>query len=39
MRQIADGKDYRVPSTIDDPAILDDITAALQGLGYPRRPV
>jgi propionyl-CoA synthetase len=29
MRAIADGEDYRVPSTIDDPAILDEIGAAL----------
>jgi propionyl-CoA synthetase len=29
MRSIADGRDYRVPSTIDDPAILDEIAAAL----------
>ncbi len=39
MRQISDGKDYRVPSTIDDPAVLDDIKAHLQALGYPKRPV
>jgi propionyl-CoA synthetase len=30
MRAIADGRDYRVPSTIDDPQILDEIGAALQ---------
>jgi len=30
MRAIADGKDYRVPSTIDDPAILDEISDALK---------
>ena len=29
MRAIADGRDFRVPSTIDDPAILDEITTAL----------
>ena len=29
MRQIADGEDYKVPATIDDPAILDEIKAAL----------
>jgi len=39
MRQIADGKEYRMPSTIDDPVILDDIAGSLQGLGYPRRQV
>jgi propionyl-CoA synthetase len=29
MRQIADGEDYRMPATIDDPAILDEIKQAL----------
>ena len=28
MRAIADGRDYAVPSTIDDPAILDEIGTA-----------
>jgi propionyl-CoA synthetase len=31
MRHIADRTHYEVPSTIDDPAILDEITAALRG--------
>ena len=35
MRRIADGEDYRVPATIDDPAILDEIEAALGRVGYP----
>ena len=30
MRQLADGEDYRVPPTIDDPAILDEIAAAIE---------
>jgi propionyl-CoA synthetase len=30
MRAIADGRDYTVPSTIDDPVILDEIGAALK---------
>ncbi|EXJ13817.1 propionyl-CoA synthetase [Imhoffiella purpurea] len=34
MKAIADGKDYRLPATIDDPAILDEITAALSAIGY-----
>jgi propionyl-CoA synthetase len=38
MRQIADGEPYKVPSTIDDPAILDEIKAVLRGLGYAREP-
>lgn len=31
MRSIADGREYAVPSTIDDPGALDDIGAALDG--------
>jgi propionyl-CoA synthetase len=34
MKSIADGKQYRMPPTIDDPAILTEIEAALQQLGY-----
>jgi propionyl-CoA synthetase len=34
MRRIADGEDYTVPPTIDDPAILDEIATTLRGLGY-----
>ncbi len=34
MRQIADGEDYKVPATIDDPAILEEITDSLRGIGY-----
>ena len=34
MVSIADGKDWKMPATIDDPAILDEITAALNSLGY-----
>ncbi len=37
MRQIADGESFKPPATIDDPAILDEIAAALSGLGYARR--
>ncbi len=29
-----DGEDYRVPATIDDAAVLDEIEAALQGIGH-----
>jgi len=36
MRSIANGKEFRTPSTIDDPAILEEITETLHGLGYPR---
>ena len=34
MVKIADGSDYKMPATIDDPAILDEIKDALQGVGY-----
>ncbi|WP_112321658.1 propionyl-CoA synthetase [Oceanibium sediminis] len=34
MAKIADGEAFKVPATIDDPAILDEIREALQGLGY-----
>jgi len=33
MQKIADNEDYKVPATIDDPAILDEIEVALEGLG------
>ena len=36
MASIADGKDYKPPATIDDPAILPEIASALQNAGYPR---
>jgi propionyl-CoA synthetase len=34
MRRIADGEEYGVPATIDDPAILGEIEEALVGVGY-----
>ena len=34
MRAIADGEDYRMPATIDDPAILGEIDSALHTIGY-----
>jgi propionyl-CoA synthetase len=34
MKRIADSQAYTAPATIDDPAILDEITAALRGAGY-----
>jgi len=33
MKKIADGDDWNMPATIDDPAILDEIGEALQGRG------
>jgi propionyl-CoA synthetase len=38
MRKIADGEDYPLPATIDDPAVLGEIDAALARGGYARRP-
>jgi propionyl-CoA synthetase len=35
IKKIADGVDYRVPPTIDDPVILDEVTTHLAALGYP----
>ena len=37
MRRIADGADYSLPATIDDPAVLDEINAALTNAGYGKR--
>jgi propionyl-CoA synthetase len=34
MRNIADGERWKMPATIDDPIILDEISSALQTLGY-----
>ncbi|MCF6444015.1 propionyl-CoA synthetase [Nereida sp. MMG025] len=34
MVKIADGQDFKMPATIDDPAILDEVKTALQTLGY-----
>ena len=35
MVKIADGEAFKMPATIDDPAILDEIAEALKALGYP----
>ncbi|MDA1099376.1 MAG: propionyl-CoA synthetase [Proteobacteria bacterium] len=34
MAAIADGTEWKMPATIDDPAVLDEITAALRVIGY-----
>ncbi len=36
MVKIADGADFKMPATIDDPAILDEIRVALKTIGYAR---
>jgi propionyl-CoA synthetase len=37
IKKIADGTEWRMPATIDDPAVLDEIGAALRTLGYPKK--
>lgn len=37
MKKIADGVEYHMPATIDDPVILDEITEAFAVLGYPHK--
>jgi len=34
MRKIADSKEFNMPSTIDDPLVLDEISIALKTIGY-----
>jgi len=36
IAKMADGEPWKMPATIDDPAILDEIATALKSLGYPR---
>ncbi|SEL13557.1 propionyl-CoA synthetase [Roseovarius nanhaiticus] len=36
MASLADGEDFKPPATIDDPAIIDEIAAALKTIGYPQ---
>jgi len=36
IKKIADGVDYRIPPTIEDATVLDEITTNLNALGYPR---
>ena len=36
MHKIADGEEWKMPATIDDPLILDEVGEALLSLGYPR---
>ena len=38
MRRIADGEEYNMPATIDDPAILGEMAEALQHIGYAKGP-
>jgi len=34
MKKIADGMDYKIPATIDDSQVLDEIRSSLQEIGY-----
>ncbi len=36
MQSIAGGKEFKMPSTIDDPTALDEIRKALDGMGFPK---
>ena len=36
MVKIANGEEYKIPATIDDPEILDEITSYLKEIGYPK---
>ncbi|QFT64233.1 propionyl-CoA synthetase [Roseivivax sp. THAF30] len=36
MASIADGEDFKMPATIDDPAIVDEIREAVGTMGYPK---
>ena len=36
IQKIANGTDFAMPATIDDPVILDEITDALRHIGYPK---
>jgi len=36
MKKIADGEEYKMPATIDDPAILGEIEEVLKTIGYAR---
>ena len=36
VKKIADGVPWTVPATIDDPSSLEEISAELSAIGYPR---
>ena len=37
MQKIADGQDYKVPATIEDPAVLTEIDESLRRVGYAKK--
>lgn len=36
MKKIADGSEWKMPATIDDPTALDDIITSILSMGYPK---
>lgn len=37
MQKIADGDDYKIPATIDDPSTLNEVREILNQVGYAKR--
>jgi len=37
LKRMAEGTEFRMPATIEDPAVLDEIRDALHAIGYPRK--
>jgi len=37
VKRIADGVEYTMPATIDDPAVLGEMAEALRALGYAKK--
>ena len=37
IKKIADGVQYRMPPTIEDPTVIDEIKINLSAIGYPRQ--
>jgi len=37
IRRIADGEEYRIPSTIDDPTVLGEMEEAVKAIGYGKK--
>ena len=37
MKQLADGNEYKIPPTIDDPDILGELAVSMSPAGYPKR--
>ena len=37
MRSMADGKEWNMPSTIEDADVLPEIQEAIKALGYPKQ--